>query len=134
MSARSVVLVSVFVVFVVGAFAIIAMNRPAVRRSTNPVFEDGGSYGAATATQNGGSSASFTLSQVAAHATERDCWSAIGDSVYDLTSWVSRHPGGSRSILNLCGKNGTDMFTRKHGGSARAAQALFLLRIGVLTR
>lgn len=75
---------------------------------------------------------SFTMAEVAKHNTEADCWSAINGSVYDLSTWVSRHPGGSKAIIKLCGTDGSASFTKKHGGATKPQAALVLLKIGSL--
>ncbi len=77
-------------------------------------------------------SGSYAMADVQAHATKEDCWSAVDGGVYDLTTWVSRHPGGPDRIIKLCGTDGTAAFTRKHGGSSKAKAALILLKIGTL--
>jgi cytochrome b involved in lipid metabolism len=74
----------------------------------------------------------YTMADITAHAKPESCWAAINDSVYDLTTWVARHPGGEKPISMLCGKDATDMFTRKHGKSKAAQSALGLLKIGSL--
>lgn len=65
-----------------------------------------------------------TMAEVATHNNEASCWSVIDTSIYDLTEWISKHPGGSRSILRICGIDGTEAFTRQHGSSKKAAAAL----------
>jgi cytochrome b involved in lipid metabolism len=30
-------------------------------------------------------------------------WVLVGNTIYDVTSYVSDHPGGTASILNKCG-------------------------------
>lgn len=74
----------------------------------------------------------FSLEDVAQHSGESSCWSAINGSVYDLTSWIPKHPGGSQAILRLCGKDGSDAFNRQHGGRAMQQQILDGYKIGVL--
>jgi cytochrome b involved in lipid metabolism len=74
----------------------------------------------------------FSFEQVQTHNTPTDCWSSINDSVYDLSTWVSRHPGGPKPIEGLCGTDGSDMFTRMHEKSNAAQAALVLLKIGEL--
>lgn len=74
----------------------------------------------------------FTMATIAQHNTTADCWSAINGGVYDLSTWVSRHPGGSRAITRLCGTDGSSSFNREHGRSRAAANALLLLKIGDL--
>lgn len=77
-------------------------------------------------------SGGYTLSDVAKHASESDCWTAINNSVYDLTSWISRHPGGPGPIKGLCGIDGSSGFQKMHGGSKTAQASLALLKIGDL--
>lgn len=74
----------------------------------------------------------FSLQEVQTHASAEDCWTVIEDQVYDLSSWVSRHPGGAQPILNLCGKDGTSFFKAQHERSQAAQSALALLKIGTL--
>ena len=70
--------------------------------------------------------------QVQAANTASKCWSVISGKVYNLTSWISQHPGGSSAILGLCGKDGTAAFTGQHGGQARPASELAGFYIGNL--
>lgn len=92
-------------------------------RSTAP------SAGATTAART---PSGYSMGQVARHASASSCWTVIGASVYDLTSWINAHPGGSEPILGLCGGNGTSAFTQQHGGEARPRQELARFRIGAL--
>ena len=94
---------------------------PTVPTSPTPVTQTG------TVTKG-----TYTMTDVQAHNTPSDCWSAIGGDVYDLTSWVSRHPGGEKKIIGLCGKDGTAAYSGKHGSSARPKAMLVLLKIGTL--
>lgn len=128
------------IIFLIGAATIIYYGRPVMKiedaqtstvgtntiSSPTSTTNDGGASGTRTKT--------YTLTDIASHATEADCWSAINGSVYDLSSWVSRHPGGSRPIIGLCGKDGSAGFNRKHGGEARPTAALVLLKIGELAQ
>lgn len=74
----------------------------------------------------------ITLSEVAQHYTRETCWVAINGSVYDLTSWIPNHPGGEAAILGLCGKDGTNAFTKKHGEDTRPQTVLAGFKIGKL--
>lgn len=58
---------------------------------------------------------SYTLADVAKHGTASSCWTAIDGNVYDVTDWITRHPGGQRPILGLCGKDGSSAFDNQHG-------------------
>lgn len=72
----------------------------------------------------------YTLETVQKHSVKSDCWSVIGGDVYDLTTWVSRHPGGEKAILSLCGTDGSGAFATQHGDDRRPKSMLVLLKIG----
>lgn len=75
----------------------------------------------------------YTLDDVAKHASASSCWTAVNGNVYDVTSFISQHPGGSRAILSLCGIDGSDAFNGQHGGQRRPASELASFKIGNLT-
>lgn len=75
----------------------------------------------------------YTLDDVAKHATKDDCWTAIDGVVYDLTKFVSAHPGGDDKIIGLCGKDGTDDFNGQHGSDDQAKGKLASFEIGVIS-
>ncbi len=75
---------------------------------------------------------SYTLAEVALHASQGDCYSAISGSVYNLTPFLSAHPGGS-VILSLCGKEGTSLYLSQHSMSGKPGSSLSSLRIGALS-
>jgi cytochrome b involved in lipid metabolism len=60
--------------------------------------------------QNSATLPSYTLTQVAAHASSTDCWMVIDDAVYDLTFFVNMHPRGKSSIVSNCGKDASQAF------------------------
>lgn len=76
----------------------------------------------------------FTLAQIATHNNASSCWTTINGGVYDVTSWINQHPGGSEAILSLCGKDGSVAFNGQHGGQARQASELATFKIGTLAR
>lgn len=76
----------------------------------------------------------YTMADVQVHAVKEDCWTTIKGSVYDLTTWVERHPGGQSAILQLCGTDGTETFTAKHGNAPQQQAVLVLLKIGELQK
>lgn len=75
----------------------------------------------------------FTTQEVAAKNSRSACWVIVNGSVYDLTGWITKHPGGSGTILDLCGKDGTAAFDSKHGGEARPSSVLDSYYLGQLT-
>ncbi len=85
-----------------------------------------------TKTDNGSSTKMYTMDEVKAANTPEKCWTVIRGTIYDLTAWISKHPGGERGILSLCGTDGTAKFTGKHGGQAGPEKALSGFEIGKL--
>ena len=70
-----------------------------------------------------------TLSQISKHNTESDCWLIISNKIYDVSSFLNLHSGGSAVIVPYCGKDATDAF-KTHGmsgGSNHSAYAYSLL-------
>ncbi len=76
----------------------------------------------------------FTLAVVAQHNSRTSCYSVIRGEVYDLTNWISRHPGGAGAILGICGRDATEDFTEQHGGQDRPEATLAGFRIGSLVQ
>jgi cytochrome b involved in lipid metabolism len=75
----------------------------------------------------------ITATEVAKHNTATDCWSVVNKNVYDLTSYVSSHPGGASAISALCGKDATSAFTGQHGGQAKPTNVLASFKLGTLS-
>ena len=74
----------------------------------------------------------YTWEQVASHASADSCWVYSHNSVYDITHWLDRHPGG-RDILLLCaGRDITDLLPSYHPFSDRPLDILSKYRIGDL--
>lgn len=76
----------------------------------------------------------YTLAEVANHATIQDCWSVINGTVYDLTPWIAKHPGGQKAIASLCGIDGSARFNGQHVGQARPQSELDGFAIGKLAQ
>ena len=77
--------------------------------------------------------AGITMAEVARHDSKVSCWTVIKGSVYDVTSYISKHPGGASRILSLCGKDGTTAFEGQHDGDRRPESTLATFKIGALS-
>lgn len=120
--------VAAAVIFVGGAGYIVYSGRPVMKAIAPAVVHTTGT-GTGTPTPAAPSQA-YSMTDVQAHNTQSSCWSVIGGDVYDLTTWISRHPGGSQAIIGLCGTDGTDAYVGQHGTSRRPKSMLALLKIG----
>lgn len=77
----------------------------------------------------------YTLTEIARHATGKDCWMAIRGQVYDFTTYVPQHPADSSVFASWCGKEATEAYQTKTRGrphSPYADQLMTRYRIGVL--
>ena len=61
-----------------------------------------------------GSKPPVSPSQVAEHSSPDDCWVVIEGYVYNLTDFISAHPGGPAIIQNNAGKDVTAIFGPIH--------------------
>lgn len=75
----------------------------------------------------------YSLSEVARRngKIEKEIWIVYKDSVYNVTSYLDRHPGGSELILECAGKDCTKDFNSV-GHSLDAFKDLKSLKVGEL--
>ena len=64
------------------------------------------------------------------HNKKEDCWIAYDGKVYDVTSFLPRHPGSAKAISPFCGTSDefTEAFVAKHG----ASKVVNLMKVGTL--
>ncbi|ORX99913.1 oxidoreductase [Basidiobolus meristosporus CBS 931.73] len=76
----------------------------------------------------------YTASEVATHSTEKSAWVCYKNKVYDVTSFLSSHPGGDDVILEYAGKDITKVLADIdiHEHSEAAYEMLEDLCIGEL--
>ncbi len=67
-------------------------------------------------------SASYSLTDVAKHATDQDCWMAIEGKVYDLSKYIESHPGGP-NMAGYCGFEASDAMRTKEIGDDHSPEA-----------
>ncbi|WFD26132.1 hypothetical protein MNAN1_001107 [Malassezia nana] len=73
----------------------------------------------------------ITFAEVCEHKSEESLWLVIDNKVYDVTKFLSEHPGGDEVLLTEAGKNATEPF-EDVGHSEDARAALKTLYIGDL--
>lgn len=56
----------------------------------------------------------FEPEEVAQHTSPESCWVVLYGDVYDVTSFIPEHPGGSKIILKLAGRDATEEFDPIH--------------------
>jgi hypothetical protein len=69
----------------------------------------------------------YTAAEVSQHASTTSCWLLIEGRVYDVTTYLRSHPGGSRTITPWCGKEATKAFATEDGRGEHSPSAYQLL-------
>ena len=69
----------------------------------------------------------ISLQELARHNTASDCWMAIEDNVYNITSYVPTHPAPPKMLTDWCGKEATEAFNTKGYGRPHSPAAQSML-------
>ena len=56
----------------------------------------------------------YTIEQIKKHTSKNDCWIIINHKVYDVSQFLSIHPGGASIILTVGGSDATEYFDELH--------------------
>jgi len=56
----------------------------------------------------------YTTEEVSKHSTKGDCWLIIKGQVYNVTEFLSIHPGGSSILVSVGGQDATEYFEELH--------------------
>jgi len=56
---------------------------------------------------------SLTLAELTKHNQANDCWLLISGKMYNVTSYIRSHPGGSNEIIKFCGQDATVAYQTK---------------------
>ena len=61
----------------------------------------------------------FTLEEVQQHNTAESCWIIANGRVYDVTSFLGKHPAGAQTILRRGGMDCTEDWEFHSGGAQK---------------
>ncbi len=121
----------ILLIILAGGFFFYQKQKPEVKKAPEEIAEK---KSEAVAEQK-----KYSLDEIAKHSVKEDCWFAIEDKVYDVTSYISSgfHPGKA-AILEGCGKDATVLFNTRPMGSKtphsdKARSYLGKFQIGVLS-
>ena len=100
---KATITIAVFIVVIIGGLLI-------WRSSGLEVFNVSTEAGQETVAESTESVPNTIVSMIseetlAAHNTGSDCWVSYAGSVYDITDWVGKHPGGEDALIRVCGES-----------------------------
>ncbi len=98
-------------------------NKPAAPATTNE---------AASSEAASSQPLELTVDEVAKHNSASSCYTIVNGNVYDMTNWISQHPGGQRAIKSMCGIDASAMFNNQHGGQGGPERILASYKLGAL--
>ena len=118
MDKRNKIFISTVAIVVLMALVVFSMGNNTTP-STDTQNTNGSKVNTTTLNQTGSiNSVKISSTELAKHNKENDCWVVYKGQVYDLTSWLPRHPGSAGAILPYCGTQGFEAaFTKQHGNS-----------------
>jgi len=97
-------------------------KNSAVKTGDNSVLQNQSIMASSTISNSKGQntqSVSLTEPEIGKHNRVNDCWMIISGKVYNLTNYLSAHPGGVETMTPYCGGDGTSAFNGKpHSGYA----------------
>lgn len=82
-----------------------------------------GNQSGVSATKNLGQVSTLSLTEIAKHNKSSDCWLLINNKVYNVSSYISAHPGGAGTIISSCGKESTQLYNTKGGNNPHSSNA-----------
>lgn len=69
----------------------------------------------------------LSLTELQKHNSNQSCWLLISGKIYDVTSYINSHPGGSQAITFSCGQDATEAFNTQGGQGSHSKSATAML-------
>ena len=65
----------------------------------------------------------IAVKEVIKHNSEKSCWMVIDKKVYDITSYITKHPTPPQILIKYCGKDGSKGYKTKGLGRPHSKEA-----------
>jgi len=119
--------ITIFSSILIGMLALNIIYPPTINKagsSTNTNSQNP-TQNSSTSNTNAGSNTNtrsdnntLTVKNIAQHSSPNDCYLIIKQNVYDVSSYISLHPGGRGTITSRCGREVTSIFASIHSNFA----------------
>jgi len=122
---------SVFIVlFICGLIAAILFVGAVVQKlgtnettsSSSPSATTSGTTNSTASTPKSSTTA-YTVDQISKHNNKNDCWLIIDGNVYDISGYLTQHPGGVAQVTPYCGKDASQAYATMNGRGAHSSTA-----------
>lgn len=80
-----------------------------------------------------GTGQAWSIEEVGRHSTDRSNWLVVHGRVYDVTTFISKHPGGPDILLELAGRDVSSLF-EELGHSTQARELMQKYCIGTVAK
>ncbi len=124
---KKIIIFIVFVMSITATLFLVAMPSSIVGQNKSSIAADYLTNGQASTTRF------YASAQLKSHNTEASCYTLISGKIYDVTMYISVHPGGKNNILKICGSDGTQLFTDKHASDTKPNMILRQMQVGVFS-
>ena len=113
---RSALFILIFTSLVISVFYFLSKKNNQSQMATNITQTTTNST--QTSPSPTAASQTLTMAQVSKHNTKSDCYLVVKNKVYDVSSYISQHPGGQGRIVSVCGQEVTGAFASIHSNYA----------------
>lgn len=117
---KATISIAIFIIVVVLGLIVFraqSIEAPEVSEEPEVTQEEEGAEETTSEGETGGFAPMISEAELAAHNSADDCWIAYEGSVFDVTDWLTKHPGGSAAIAQYCGTSEAfeQALNRQHG-------------------
>ncbi|MEI6288147.1 MAG: cytochrome b5 domain-containing protein [bacterium] len=123
---KKITTISLFIFFAVVVAILVAglifyQNKKILSTDNSPI-NNTGKVNAASVQQ-----ITLNSAEISKHNSRTDCWMIINNKVYNVTSYLSAHPGGADTMTPYCGQEATQAYDTKDIGRPHSNNASAML-------
>ena len=115
---KTVLIVVVICTLILGGIFIVGFLQKQLNESSptaTPTTQSSDTINNTSAQNTSQNVTTYTMTEIVKHSSESNCWLLINNIVYDVTKFISDHPGGVAQIIPYCGKEATKAFDTQGG-------------------
>jgi cytochrome b involved in lipid metabolism len=118
------IIVSIVLVLVMFIISSNLENKDSYKKQSIIFISDNSSQQNPEPLVNSDLSTGITVQTLSKHNSKSDCWIVYNNKVYDITSYLPRHPGGPSTITPTCGNTAFDSAFKNYHGTVYESRLL----------